>query len=53
MPKWATTCTVRTHGERLESRAAEIFGKEAALFVPTGTMANTIGVKLHTEHGQE
>jgi threonine aldolase len=38
---------------RLERRAAEIFGKEAALFVPTGTMANNIGVKLHTEHGQE
>src|SRR5207248_5985354 len=38
---------------RLEQRAAEIFAKEAALFVPTGTMANTIGVKLHTEHGQE
>ncbi len=38
---------------RLERRAAEIFGKEAGLFVPTGTMGNTIGVKLHTEHGQE
>jgi len=38
---------------RLERRAAEVMGKEAALFVPTGTMANTIGVKLHTEHGQE
>jgi threonine aldolase len=38
---------------RLEQRAAEILGKEAALLVPTGTMANTIGVKLHTEHGQE
>lgn len=38
---------------RLEQRAAEIFGKEAALFVPTGSMGNTIGVKLHTEHGQE
>jgi threonine aldolase len=38
---------------RLERRAAEIAGKEAALFVPTGTMGNTIGVKLHTEHGQE
>jgi threonine aldolase len=37
----------------LERRAAEIVGKEAALFVPTGTMANTIGLKLHTEHGQE
>lgn len=38
---------------RLEARAAEIFGKEAALFVPTGTMGNTIGIKVHTEHGQE
>ena len=37
----------------LEMRAAQIMGKEAALFVPTGTMGNTIGVKLHTGHGQE
>ncbi len=38
---------------RLEQRAAEIFGKEAALFVPTGTMGNTIGIKIHTNHGEE
>lgn len=38
---------------RLEERAAAILGKEAALFVPTGTMGNTIAIKLHTEHGQE
>jgi threonine aldolase len=38
---------------RLEQRAAQIFGKEAALFVPTGTMANTIAIKLHTNHGEE
>src|SRR6202000_1848469 len=38
---------------RLEARAAEIVGKEAALFVPTGTMGNTIGIKLLTQHGQE
>lgn len=38
---------------RLEQRAAEITGKQAALFVPTGTMGNTIAVKIHTEHGQE
>jgi threonine aldolase len=38
---------------RLERRAAEIAGKEAALFVPTGTMGNTIAIKLHTEPGQE
>jgi len=37
----------------LEKRAAQIMGKEAALFVPTGTMGNTIAVKMHTEHGQE
>ncbi|HWD98873.1 MAG TPA: GntG family PLP-dependent aldolase [Bryobacteraceae bacterium] len=38
---------------RLEQRAAEITGKEAALFVPTGTMGNTIALKLLTQHGQE
>jgi threonine aldolase len=38
---------------RLEARAAEIAGKEAAIFVPSGTMGNTIAVKLHTEPGQE
>lgn len=38
---------------RLEQRAAEIFGKEAALFVPTGTMGNTIAIKMHTRHGEE
>ncbi|HYP13521.1 MAG TPA: low-specificity L-threonine aldolase [Bryobacteraceae bacterium] len=38
---------------RLEQRAAQILGKEASLFVPTGTMGNTIAIKLHTEHGQE
>jgi threonine aldolase len=38
---------------RLESRAAEVAGKEAAIFLPTGTMGNTIAVKLHTQHGQE
>ena len=37
----------------LEKRAAEIFGREAALFVPSGTMGNQIAVKLHTTHGQE
>jgi len=38
---------------RLETRAAEIFGREAALFVPSGTMGNQIAIKLHTTHGQE
>jgi threonine aldolase len=38
---------------RLEERAAQIFGKEASLFVPTGSMGNTIAIKLHTNHGEE
>jgi threonine aldolase len=38
---------------RLEARAAEIFGKEAALFVPTGCMGNLIAVKVWTHHGDE
>jgi threonine aldolase len=38
---------------RLEARAAEIFGREAALFVPTGTMGNQVAIRLHTRQGQE
>ena len=37
----------------LQERAAEMFGKEAALFVPTGSMGNQIAVKLHTRPGDE
>jgi len=38
---------------RLQERAAEIFEKDAALFVPTGSMGNQTAVKLHTRPGQE
>ncbi|MFZ4793280.1 MAG: threonine aldolase family protein [Blastocatellia bacterium] len=38
---------------RLQERAAELFGKEAALFVPTGTMGNQICVKLQSRPGSE
>jgi len=38
---------------RLEARAAEVFGREAAIFVPTGSMGNQIAIRLHTQHGQE
>jgi threonine aldolase len=38
---------------RLEQRVAEVFGREAAVFVPTGTMGNQIAIRLHTQHGQE
>jgi threonine aldolase len=37
----------------LQKRAAEIFGKEAALFVPTGCMGNLISIRLWTHHGNE
>jgi len=37
----------------LEKRAAEIFGREDALFVPTGTMGNQIALRLHTQPGEE
>ncbi len=37
----------------LERRSAEVFGREAALFVPTGTMGNQIAIRLLTEPGQE
>ena len=38
---------------RLQERAAEIFEKEAALFVPSGCMGNQIAVKVHTRPGDE
>src|SRR2546423_3931660 len=38
---------------RLEARAADIFGKETALFVPTGCMGNLIAIKIWTHHGNE
>ncbi len=38
---------------RLEQRAAEVFGREASIFVPSGTMGNQIAIKIHTRHGQE
>ena len=38
---------------RLEEKGAEILDKEAALFMPTGTMGNQVAVKLHTVPGQE
>lgn len=38
---------------RLQARAADIFEREAALFVPSGTMGNQTAIKVHTHHGQE
>ena len=37
----------------LEARVAELLGKEAALFVPSGTMGNQIGLLVHTRPGDE
>ncbi len=37
----------------LQEMAAEVFGREAALFVPTGSMGNSIAIRLHTRAGQE
>lgn len=37
----------------LQEKAAEIFEREAALWIPTGCMANEIAVKVHTKPGQE
>jgi threonine aldolase len=37
----------------LQERAAEAVGKEAALFVPSGTMGNQIAARVHADPGQE
>src|SRR5919206_2538474 len=38
---------------RLQEKVAALLGKEAALFVPSGTMSNQICVKAHTQPGDE
>jgi len=38
---------------RLQERAAQIFGREAALFVPSGSMGNLTCIIAHTRPGQE
>jgi threonine aldolase len=38
---------------RLQELAAQVLGKEAALYVPSGTMANQICIKVHTQPGDE
>ena len=38
---------------RLQERAAAIFGREASLFVPSGTMGNLTSIMAHTQPGQE
>lgn len=37
----------------LERKVADMFGKEAALFFPSGTMANQTAIKLHTQPGEQ
>lgn len=37
----------------LEEYSAALFGKEAALFCPSGTMTNQIAIKIHTQPGDE
>lgn len=37
----------------LEARLAQFFGVEAALFFPSGTMANQTAIKLHTQPGEQ
>jgi len=38
---------------KLEALSAELFGKEAAIFCPSGTMTNQIAIKCHTQAGDE
>lgn len=37
----------------LEQKVADLFGKEAAIFCPSGTMTNQIAIKIHTQPGDE
>ncbi len=46
---WGDDPTVNT----LQEQCADMFGKEAACFVPSGTMANQIAIRCHTQPGDE
>ncbi len=37
----------------LQEKAAALFGREAALFFPSGTMANQVAIKVHTQPGEQ
>jgi threonine aldolase len=37
----------------LEKRVADLLGKEAAVYTPSGTMANQTAIRAHTQHGDE
>ena len=39
--------------KELENKTAKMFGMEAALFTPSGTMANQIGINVHVQPGDE
>ena len=39
--------------KRLEERTAELLGKEAAVYMPSGTMTNQVAIRAHTEAGDE
>src|SRR5215475_3085301 len=39
--------------DRLQKLTAEILGKEAALFMPSGSMTNRVGVRIHCKPGDE
>ena len=39
--------------KELEAETASLLGKEAALFVPSGTMANQLAIRAQTEPGDE
>ena len=46
---WGEDPTVK----KLEARLAELFGQEAGLFCPSGTMTNQIAINVHTRPGDE
>ena len=37
----------------LEKKTAQLFGKDSALFFPSGTMANQTAIKIHTQPGEQ
>ena len=39
--------------DQLEKLTAELLGKEAAVFMPSGSMTNQVGIRIHCDRGSE
>ena len=52
-PRWATMCSAKTRPSTAATSDRRNAGQGGGLFVPSGTMSNQIGVRVHCQPGDE